>query len=33
MTLEDKSPAERARLTRLYPMLISSRPGAGSHLK
>ena len=29
MTLEDKSPAERARLTRLYPMLISSRPGAG----
>ena len=29
MTLEDKSPAERTRLTRLYPMLISSRPGAG----
>lgn len=29
MTLEDKSPAERARLTRLYPMLISSKPKAG----
>lgn len=29
MTLEDKSPSERARLTRLYPMLISAKPKAG----